>query len=248
MPVATDHQDSSHRQSQFPTPHPCSGRYILTHVGSSCYVAQAYCSLTSWPEWRALHTKTGSTLDAFLSEEVLCHWGAVDGIISNNDTRYVTSLDWFTDRCSIRHIRIFIYNPRANGVVEWQNRTICEPLIKACDGDLSKWPVCVPHVFWAYRATSRKPTGHSPFYMAYGIERLLLFDIMLAMFLVPELTKPLPTADFIATRACQLEVHESDLATIHQNVLKSCLTSVRQFRPRAEDQAPLLVLWPYGCC
>jgi len=79
---------------------------LMPHVGIFRHIAQAHCSLTGWPEWRALHTKTGRTLDAFLFAEVLCHWGAVDEVISNNGTRYVTSLDWLANRYSIRHIRI----------------------------------------------------------------------------------------------------------------------------------------------
>ena len=98
-----------------------------------------------------------------------------------------------------------------------------------------------PHVFWQYRATIRKSTGHSPFCVAYATERLLL---LLTMFLVPEFTKPLSTADLIARRACQLEMHESDLATIQQNVLKSCLTSVRQFE--CEHANTIASAWVFG--
>jgi len=37
------------------------------------------------------------------------------------------------------------------------------------------------------------------------------------------------TADLIATRARQLEMRKNDLATIHDNILKSRLASIRQF-------------------
>jgi len=142
---------------------------------------------------------------------------------------YIAALDWLADRYGIRHIRISAYNSHANGVVERQHCTIRESLVKACDGDPSKWPMRAPYVFWADRATIHKSTGHSPFYMAHGVEPLLPFDITLATFLVPELTKPMSTADLIATRACQLEMRENDLATIHDNILKSRLASIRQF-------------------
>jgi hypothetical protein len=56
-------------------------------------------------------------------------------------------------------------------------------------------------VFWADRVTTHKSTGHSPFYMAHGIEPMLPFDITLAMFLVPNLADKLPTANLITTRA-----------------------------------------------
>jgi hypothetical protein len=47
--------------------------------------------------------------------------------------------------------------------------------------------------------------------MAHGIEPLLPFDITLATFLIPNLTKPLSTADLIAIRARQLELRDDDL-------------------------------------
>ncbi|KAF8816295.1 hypothetical protein BYT27DRAFT_7077652, partial [Phlegmacium glaucopus] len=39
------------------------------------YIVQACCSLTGWPEWRALTRETGRTLGTFIFEEILCRWG-----------------------------------------------------------------------------------------------------------------------------------------------------------------------------
>ena len=71
--------------------------------------------------------------------------------------------------------------------------------------------------------------------MAHGVEPILPFDITLAMFLVPNLTKPLLTADLLAVHACQLELCESDLASIHNNVFKARLASVEQFKRRYKN-------------
>ena len=71
--------------------------------------------------------------------------------------------------------------------------------------------------------------------MVHGVEPLLPFDITLATFLVPNLTKPLDTADLIATCARQLEMHDEDLDAIHDNVLKSRLASVRQFEKQYQN-------------
>ena len=68
---------------------------------------------------------------------------------------------------------------------------------------LSKWPV-------ADRATTRKSTGHSPFYMAH--------DLTLSIFLVPNLANPLSTAKLIAARIRQLQRRENDLVAIHANM------------------------------
>ena len=193
------------------------------------YIVQARCSLTAWPEWRALRTETGRTLGTFIFEEILCRWGAVEQIVMDNGTAYVAALDWLSSRYGIRHIHILAYNSRANGIVERQHRTIRDSLVKACNGNTTRWPAVTPFIFWADRATTRKATGYSPFYMVHGVEPILPFDITLATFLVPNLVKPLTTDDLIATRAQQLEKRQDNLALIHDCIIKSRFASAQQF-------------------
>jgi len=193
------------------------------------YIVQARCSLTAWPEWRALRTETGRTLAAFIFEEILCRWGVVEEIVTDNGTAFVAALTYLADRYGIRHIRISAYNSRANGIVERQHRTIRESIVKACNGDITKWPVVAPHAFWADRVTTRKATGYSPFYMAHGVEPTLPFDLTLATFLIPDIAKPLTTEELVAVRARQLQKREDDLAAIRDSVLRSRFESVQQF-------------------
>jgi transposase InsO family protein len=162
----------------------------------------------------------------------LCRWGAVEEIVTDNGSAFVAALDWLARKYGIRHIRILAYNSRANGIVERQHRTICKSLFKTCEGNISKWPALVPHVFWADRATTRKSTGYSPFFMAHSIEPLLPFNITLATFLIPNLTKPLSTSELIAIRTHQLQAREQDLDIIRDNIVKSRLMSARDFEHR----------------
>jgi transposase InsO family protein len=202
---------------------------LMPPAGGYRYIVQARDSLTAWPEWRALRTETAHTLAAFIFEEILCRWGAVEEIVTDNGTAFVAALDRLAERHGIRHIRISAYNSRANGIVERQHRTIRESIVKACGGEITKWPAIAPHAFWADRATTRKSTGHTPFFMAHGVEPILPFNITLATFLVPNIAKPLSTDELISIRTRQLQKREDDLAAIHNNILHSRFSSVRQF-------------------
>ena len=122
---------------------------FMLHALGYRYIVQARCSLTTWPEWHALCTETGCTLSAFLFKEVLCCWGAIEEIMTDNGTAFVAALDWLMQCFGIQHIQILAYNSRANGIIEWQHCTIQESIIKACEGNASKWPSVVPYVFWA---------------------------------------------------------------------------------------------------
>jgi hypothetical protein len=165
----------------------------------------------------------------FIFEDLLCRWGALEEIVTDNGSAFVTALDTLANQYRIRHIRISAYNLCANRIVERQHCKIRESLIKVCEGNISKWPSLVPHTFWADRVTTRKVTGHSPFYMAHGVEPILPFDITLATFLVPDISKPLSTSELLAICVHQLQKHDKDLAAIHTNVLKSRFESVKQF-------------------
>ena len=91
--------------------------------------------------------ETGRTLGTFLFEEVLCRWGAVAEIVTNNRAAFVAALDWLERRFGIQHIRILAYNSQANGIVERQHHTIRESIVKACEGTISKWPSVMPYMF-----------------------------------------------------------------------------------------------------
>ena len=202
--------------------------YML-YAGGFRYITQVWCSLTAWPEWHALRVETGKTIGTFIFEEILYRWGTVEEIVTDNGTAYVLALDWLKDKYGIRHIRISAYNSQVNGIVERQHRTIRNSIFKACNGDNSSWPTVAPFAFWADRTTTRRSTGHSPFFMAHGVEPILPFDLVQATFLVPDLTKQLSTKDLLATRTRQLQKRPADLAAIHNRITASRHASVRQF-------------------
>ena len=95
------------------------------------------CSLSSYPEGRRLRKENGTALGKFLYEDVLCRWGAVSEIVTDNGTPFVAALDWLGKKYGIRHITISPYNSQANGIVERRHFDVREALMKACDGEES---------------------------------------------------------------------------------------------------------------
>jgi len=71
--------------------------------------------------------------------------------------------------------------------------------------------------------------------MAHGIEPILPFDIILTMFLVLNMAKPVSTDELITLYTCQLKKQQDDLTAIHNHILKSQFTSVQQFEWQYEN-------------
>jgi hypothetical protein len=194
------------------------------------YLVQARCALTSYPEWRLLRSETASSLASFIFEEILCRWGALTEIVTDNGPAFVSALDELASKYNIRHIRISPYNSQANGIVERRHYDVREAIMKSAEGDERKWYKVVHSVFWAERVTILKSCGMSPYFMVHGVEPLFPFDITEATFLVslPDQDE-FSSTDLIAWRARQLQKRAEDIQDMEEKVLKARYASIKHF-------------------
>ena len=47
-----------------------------------------------WPEWRIVKSETGEAIGKFIYEEILCRWGAVLEIVTDNGTAFVAATEY----------------------------------------------------------------------------------------------------------------------------------------------------------
>ena len=177
----------------------------MPKAGGFLYIIQARCSLISYPEFCLLRQETAMAIGKFIFNDLLCCWGAINKLVTDNGTPIIVGLDWLAKMYHINHIQISPYNKQANGMVEHSHRTICESLVRSCAGDIQCWPEVASHIFWADQVTIRKDTGYSPFYMAHSVKPVLPFDVTEATYLTPSQDAPMMTEDLLALHARQLE-------------------------------------------
>src|SRR5882724_6466239 len=101
--------------------------------------------------------------------------------------------------------------------------------MKTCNNEHTKWVGMALLVFWANHVTVRQSIGYSPFFMAHGIEVVLLLDIAEATYLLPPLNAPASMEDLIAYRTQQLQKHPEDLLEMSARVLKARKQSAAEF-------------------
>lgn len=178
-----------------------------------------------YPEWRALRQENAATIGQWLFEDVLCRWGALEEIVTDNGPAFVAATRWLSEKYGVHSIRISPYNSRANGIVERRHRDVREAIVKSAGIDLSHWYKYAPHVFWAERVTIQRATGLSPYYLAHGVEPLLPFDLEEATFSALFPDGPVSTADLLAARARALQKREEDLEEVRERVFKARLDS-----------------------
>jgi hypothetical protein len=164
------------------------------------YIVQAHCSLSSYPEHWKLCKENGSTIGVFIFKEILCRWGVLEEIITDNGPAFVEALSWLAEQYGIHHIRISPYNSQVNGIVERRHLDVREAIMKVCDREERKWLTATHTIFWAECITTHKALRHSTYYIAHGVKPLLPFDLAKATYMVPP-QLAMSTTELIALRA-----------------------------------------------
>ncbi|RVW87310.1 Retrovirus-related Pol polyprotein from transposon 297 [Vitis vinifera] len=86
----------------------------------------------------------------------------------------------FRNFCSELNIRNSYSTPRypqSNGQAEATNKTLITALKKRLEQAKGKWVEELPGVLWAYRTTPGRPTGNTPFALAYGMDAIIPTEI-----------------------------------------------------------------------
>ena len=84
--------------------------FLMPKAGSYRYILHACDALTSYPEGCATTLDSGKVIADFIFQDILCRWGALEELVTDNGTAYIAALDILALRYGIHHIRISGYN------------------------------------------------------------------------------------------------------------------------------------------
>lgn len=193
------------------------------------YIVAARDDLSLAAEGRALRRSTAVNLAKFFWEEIICRYGTIGEVVTDNGPEIRGAFEELMRRYEIPQIKISPYNSKANGVVERGHFIIREGIVKSCQGNINQWPSKVHHAFFADKCITRKSTGFSPYYLLYGVDPVLPFDLTEATFLVHGFHSGMKTEELLALRIRQLEKRPEDIAQAAAAIVQSRLRSKEQF-------------------
>ena len=126
---------------------------------------------SKWIEADAFTSIKDRDVTRFIWKNIVCRFGILRSIISDNGPQFDSRV--YQDFCQELKIRNLYSTPRypqSNGQAEASNKTLLTALKKRLDSAKRKWVEKLPGVLWAYKTTTRKLTGVSPFALTYGME------------------------------------------------------------------------------
>jgi hypothetical protein len=166
-----------------------------------------------------LRAETARMLGDWIYEDILCQWGSLREIVTDNSPAFLKAMEYLSKRYHINHIWISSYNSQANGTVECSHFDVCQSLFKVVDGDQKQWSLGIYSVFWAERVTPRERMGCSPYFAVTGAHPILPFDIAEATYLQPpptsvmSLTDSYPTEPSLCRNAQLMSMHSTPKST-----------------------------------
>ncbi|VFQ70931.1 unnamed protein product [Cuscuta campestris] len=150
---------------------------------SKKYVVVAIDYFTKWVEAEAYATITTKQCQKFVWQDIITRFGAPRSIVSDNGPQFRNPcFTKYLEDFGITHNKASVAYPQGNGQVENANRTIVDGIKKRLGKAKKNWLEELPHIIWAYRVTSRRATGETPFALTYGCEARLPIEAKIPTF------------------------------------------------------------------
>ena len=131
-----------------------------------------------WVEVEPVATITEAKVTSFVWKNIICRFGVPCIIISDNGKQFDNpKFQKFWQDLRIKNQYSSPRHPQANGPIEVTNRNLLKIIKTRLKGAKRAWSKELPNVLWAYRTTTRVPTGESPFSLTFGNEIVILVEV-----------------------------------------------------------------------
>lgn len=125
---------------------------------------------TNWPIIKALPRATGDAIVNFIYEEIVQKFGNPVGIFTDRGANFMSKvLQQYIVKIKMKHTLTSAFHPRSNSKCKRVNQIIKSMLKKYVNGDVHSWDEYLDAVSFACRIRKHRTTGHSPFFLVYGV-------------------------------------------------------------------------------
>jgi hypothetical protein len=130
--------------------------------------------VTKWVEAKALFRAIEKSVVEFIYEDIFTCFSVPREIVIDQGTQFTSKMmKELTEKYGIKHRKSSPYHPQANGQVESTNKVLEAILTKPIQLHHWDWDDRLLEALWAYRATWRNTTGHTPYELVYEKQVLL---------------------------------------------------------------------------
>ena len=133
---------------------------------------------TKWVEAEPIANITVAQAESFVWKSLICQYGLPQAIITDNGAQFDSKrFKEFLEELHVEHQFTSVAHPQSNRESKATNRIILHGLKICLTHAKSSWAKDLYNILWAYRTTSKTPTGETPFRLAFGTEAVIPLDI-----------------------------------------------------------------------
>ena len=191
------------------------------------FLLQAVEPAIGWVEARAARRNTASAWATFIYEEIICRFGCIPYCVVDNGSEFQAVAKILLEQYGVVIIVSSPYHPQGNAVAERAHQTLCSAILRACGKHPERWPLYLHAGLLAIRCTASRMTGYSPYFLLYGRNPLLSFDIADRTWETLDWDNVLTTDDLIAVRIQQIARRDE--------IVTEALKRQKEKRQRAVD-------------
>lgn len=128
------------------------------------YIIPATNYTSKWVEARALKDSTAYSTTKFFYEEIIPCYGCPIELVSDQGNHFLNeTIQFLTTEFIIQHRKSTTYYPQGSGQAESTNKVLKAILTKTINANQTDWDEKLSSALWAYRATYKVTTRHTPF-------------------------------------------------------------------------------------
>ena len=185
-------------------------------------------SFTKFAVIKPLRKVTAEQVSRLFVEEIVCRYGAPKTIVTDQGPQFKSQL--FQEIARIVNttaVTTTAYNPKANGLVERINQTLCTSLSMYVAQRQTDWDTFIPGFLFAYNTSLHPSIKETPFFMNFGRDAVLPCDASLKK-----------TWSEVSPQTYKEELLEN-LRTAHQQAIyfiqKAAIQMKERYDRKAED-------------
>lgn len=131
-----------------------------------------------WFEARASRWNMSSSWATFIYKDIIACFGCIPILICDGSSKFQGAVKEILHRYNVQWILSSPYYPQGNGVTEWDGQTLANAILHSCGDRKSQWPLFLHSALFTLCTSTSHTTSYTPFFLLYGQEALLPFDLM----------------------------------------------------------------------
>ena len=136
---------------------------------------------TKFPETIPVPDQRDEPIARCFVHQIISRYGTPRFLLTDNGANFVSDLfSAVSQILGIKRVLTTAYHPQSNGVVERHHRFLKDVISHFVNKSASDWEDYLQLAMLAYRSAPNKATNETPFYLQFGRDPVLPFDVIVA--------------------------------------------------------------------